>query len=193
MEWLQTIKEDLMKAQIVRFETDGKKYDYVVNPLSSGAPEIPTEALWGCAFEVAKVCEMRGIQKILTPEAMGIHVATALSMVTGIPMLVIRKKPYHLAGEIAVTKSTGYSTEKMFVNSVSPGDRVLLVDSIIATGGTYIAIIEALTKNKVTVQDAVAVIERVELGGVQKVREKTGVTVKTLIKLLLKDGKPVIT
>jgi len=52
-------------------------YEYVVNPLSSGVPEIPTEALWGCAFEVARVANVKASSKIITPEAMGIQIATA--------------------------------------------------------------------------------------------------------------------
>jgi hypothetical protein len=32
-------------------------YEYVVNPHDSGVPEIPTEALWGCAFEIATISD----------------------------------------------------------------------------------------------------------------------------------------
>jgi adenine phosphoribosyltransferase len=80
-----------------------------VNPLSSGLPEIPTDALWGCAFEVARVGDVKRCNKIVTPEAMGIQIATALSLVTGIPMLVIRKKSYVLPTEINVLKKTRYA------------------------------------------------------------------------------------
>ena len=192
MDWLETIREDLRKATIVRIPSQQGYYDYVVNPLSSGVPEIPTEALWGCAFEVARIADVKNCAKIITPEAMGIHVATALSLVTGIPMLVIRKKSYMLPTEIRIVKRTGYAQEVMYANGLESGDSVLLVDSIIATGGTYLAIIRELLSHGITIADAVAVIERVELGGVERVEKETGIKVKTLIRLRLRNGKPLI-
>jgi adenine phosphoribosyltransferase len=192
LEWLETIRQDLAKARVIKLRGAEGTYDYIINPLSSGAPALPTEALWGCAFEIARVSDVRGARKILAPEAMGIHVATALCMVTGKPLLVIRKKPYHLPGEITITKETGYAREDMYINDVNPGDHILLVDSIIATGGTYVAIIEALRANGVHILDAVAVIERVELGGVEFVKQQTDVEVKTLVKVGLKDGVPYV-
>lgn len=192
LEWLETIRQDLAKARVVKLQGREGTYDYIINPLSSGAPALPTEALWGCAFEIARVSDVRGSNKILAPEAMGIHVATALCMVTGKPLLVVRKKPYHLPGEIPITKETGYAREDMFINDVYPGDQILLVDSIIATGGTYAAIINALHENNVHVQDAVAVIDRVELGGVEFVKQQTGIEVKTLVRVALQDGRPYV-
>jgi len=190
LDWLETIREDLRKATIVRIPSKQGYYEYIVNPLSSGVPEIPTEALWGCAFEVARVANVKASNKIITPEAMGIQIATALSLVTGIPMLVIRKKSYMLPTEIKIVKRTGYAEEVMYANGLNPGDTALLVDSIIATGGTYLAIIKELVSHGIVLADAVAVIERVELGGVERVEKETGVKVKTLIRLRLEQGKP---
>lgn len=192
MDWLETIREDLRKATVVRIPSEQGYYNYVVNPLSSGVPEIPTEALWGCAFEVARVGNVKQCNKIVTPEAMGIHIATALSLVTGKPMLVIRKKSYMLPNEIKISKRTGYAEETMYANGLQSGDSVLLVDSIIATGGTYLAIIKEFMSQGITIGDAVAVIDRVELGGVDRVQRETGIKVKTLIRLRLQDGKLLI-
>jgi len=189
MDWLKTIRDDLRKAIVVHMTDGNRSYDYIVNPLSSGVPAIPTEALWGCAFEVARIANPREVDKIITPEAMGIHIASALSMVTGKPMLVLRKRPYFLEGEVEVVKRTAYSESRMYINGLKRGDKVLLVDSIISTGGTFSALIKGLKRLGVEVVDAVAVIERVEQGGVRRVREDTGIDVKTLVKIRLVSGK----
>jgi len=192
LDWLETIREDLRKATVVRIPAEGGFYEYVVNPLSSGVPEIPTEALWGCAFEVARLGNVKGCGKIVTPEAMGIHIATALSLVTGLPMLIIRKKSYMLPDEVRIVKKTGYAEEIMYANALKSGDTILLVDSIIATGGTYLAIIRELVSRGIIIGDAIAVIERVGLGGVDRIERETGIKVKTLIRLRLQKGRPVI-
>jgi len=187
LDWLEKIKEDLRRAKVITYSAYGASYRYMVNPLSSGVPEIYPEALWGCTYEIAKAADIKHANKILAPEAMGIHLAAAVSMVTGLPFLVARKISYKLPGEIEVVKRTGYAESKLYINHVNPGDKVLLVDSIIATGGTISAIIKALEANKVEVVDIVVVIERKELNGVERVRKETGKQVKTLIKTVIKD------
>ncbi len=189
MDWLGTVKEDLLKASIVQIKQADRVYDYIVNPLSSGVPEIPSQALWGCGYEVARILNLKGADKIMAPEAMGFHIATAVSMVTGLPMLMIRKRPYHLPGEVAVTKRTAYEESVMYLNGVKAGDSVVLVDSIIATGGTLLPIIKALQGMGVVVHDAGVVIEREGLDGVALIARETGVRVKTLLKVDILNHK----
>jgi adenine phosphoribosyltransferase len=192
MDWLGTVKEDLLKAAIVKMKQSDRVYDYIVNPLSSGVPEIPSQALWGCGYEVGRILNLKGADKIMAPEAMGFHIGTALSMVTGLPLLMIRKRPYYLPGEVPIRKKTGYEESVMYINSVKPGEKVVLVDSIIATGGTLLSIIRALQGMGVTVHDAGVVIERKGLNGVSIIEEETGVRVKTLLKIDLVGGRVVI-
>ena len=193
MDWLKEVKEDLRKARVVKVRHKDATYDYIVNPLSSGVPEIPSQALWGCAYEMARILDLEDAQKIMVPEAMGFHIGAALSMVTGLPLLMIRRRQYFLKGEIKVTKKTGYEESVMYLNGVKRGDRVVLVDSIIATGGTLIAIINALQSIGVKVKDVAAVVDRKNLGGVDKVLKSTGIHVKTLVGAEIKNGKVVVT
>jgi len=193
LDWLREIKEDLRSAKTVKLRLpDGVEYDYIVNSLSTGFPSISPKMLWGCTFEISRTIGLDGVDKILAPEAMGTHLAAALSMVTGIPMNVIRKRKYGLSNEIEVVKRTGYEETRMYINEVKPGETVVLVDSIIATGGTFASIIKALKQHGVIVHDLVAVIERTEFNGVSLVKKETGHVVKTLIKVALRDGKVTI-
>ena len=70
---------------------DRKGYPYFVNPVSDGIPVVEAGLL-------EEICD-RFLEKtdfdcdlILAPEAMGIHLATALCMRTGKPFAVIRKR-----------------------------------------------------------------------------------------------------
>jgi len=193
LDLLKELKENLLNAIILRFPApEGGFYNYIVNFLTEGLPEIPPTVLWGCAAELARIADLNNVNKLVTPEAMGIHITTALSLVTGIPMNVIRRRKYGLPGEIEIVKRTGYAESKMYANGLKPGDRVVLVDSIISTGGTYAAIIQALEKHGVTIHDVVAVIEKPDYNGVSYVEKETKHRVKTLVKVVIKDGKPAL-
>ncbi|MEM3267397.1 MAG: adenine phosphoribosyltransferase [Conexivisphaerales archaeon] len=192
MDWLRLVKEDLLKAKIVKIKQDGRSYDYIVNPLSSGVPAIPSEALWGCAYEIGRLLDIRSADKIMAPEAMGFHIGAALSMVTGLPLLMIRKRPYFLEGEIKVEKSTAYEKSYMYINGLQKREKIVLVDSIIATGGTLSAIIKAISSAGCKVIDCGVVIERVGLHGVEVVEKETGIRVKTLLKVDVIQGKVIL-
>jgi adenine phosphoribosyltransferase len=74
---------------------------------------------------------------------------------------VIRKRQYGLDGEIALSKATGYSEDEMYINDIDAGDRVLLLDDVVDTGGTLRGITGALEETGAEVVDVVAVIKRV--------------------------------
>jgi adenine phosphoribosyltransferase len=193
MDWLKEVKEDLKKARVVEIKQRDRSYDYIVNPLSSGVPEIPSQALWGCAYEMARMLDIEGADKIMAPEAMGFHIGAALSMVTGLPLLMIRKRPYLLEGEVTIRKKTGYEDSVMYINSVREGDKIVLVDSILATGGTLLSIIQALQSHGVSVQDAGVVVTRKGLGGFERVLADTGVKIKTLLYVEIVNGEVLVT
>jgi len=64
---------------------------------------------------------------------------------------------------------------------VKPGDRVLLVDDLIATGGTATAAINLLRGMGAEIVAACFVIDLPEIGGAQRLRD-LGVPVRTLME-----------
>jgi adenine phosphoribosyltransferase len=64
------------------------------------------------------------------------------------------------------------------LNGIDKGDRVLIIDDVISTGGTMKAAIRALEQAGAIIQDIVVVIER---GDGKKVIEDMGYDVQTLI------------
>ncbi|MCX6661134.1 MAG: adenine phosphoribosyltransferase [Euryarchaeota archaeon] len=90
--------------------------------------------------------------RIVTMEAMGIPLATSLSLDLGVPFTIIRKRQYGLPGEVSVEQVTGYSKSKMYINGLKKGDTVILVDDVLSTGGTLKAVLYVLKEIGVLVK-----------------------------------------
>lgn len=74
----------------------------------------------------------------------------------------------------------GSATVELHTDAVKTGDRVLLIDDLIATGGTMMAGKKLLEKLGATVMEGAAIVDLPELGGSQKLRE-SGLPLFTLI------------
>ena len=182
---MDQLKESLLDAPIV--EKEG--YHYFVHPISDGVPMLRPGLLREIVIRIIRKAKLEDVDKIVTPAAMGIHISTAVSLVTDIPLVVVRKRSYGLSGEVALSQVTGYSENEMFVNDVYEGDRVLLLDDVLSTGGTLHAILGALEEIGADVVDVVAVIKKV--GGENRLAD-TDYDVKTLINVDVVDEEVVI-
>ena len=85
---------------------------------------------------------------------------------------------------------TGYSQGELYINGLQKGDKIILVDDVVSTGGTMIAVLNALKKMGVEIVDVMAVIEKGT--GKEIVKRETGFTVKSLILVDVVDGRVVI-
>jgi adenine phosphoribosyltransferase len=64
----------------------------------------------------------------------------------------------------------GSATVELHTDAVKPGDRVLLIDDLIATGGTMMAGKKLLEKLGAHVMEGAAIVDLPELGGSDKLR-----------------------
>ena len=179
---LDKLKESLRNSPVIK----KGEYDYFVNPVTDGIPLTEPELLEEIAKEIVRRFRPEA-DKIICIEAMGIHHATVLSMKTGIPFVVVRKRRYGLPGEVAVHQMTGYSEGELYINGVDSGDRVVVIDDVVSTGGTLLAVLEALREMDVDVRDVITVIDKGE--GSRVVRERTGFNVKSLVRVDVIDGR----
>ncbi|GGE01875.1 adenine phosphoribosyltransferase [Polymorphobacter glacialis] len=115
-------------------------------------------------------------------EARGFIFGAALAQVMGCGLVLLRKKnklPGMVTG-INYALEYGVDRIEMHSDAVSPGARVVLVDDLIATGGTALAGVELLRSAGAVVDIAAFVIDLPDLGGAGHLRAK-GVDVKTLV------------
>lgn len=182
---LEKVIESLENSPIVK----KGEYNYFVNPISDGVPAMDPEILKELTAVIIDKLDLN-VDKIVAVEAMGIHLATALSLATGIPFVVIRKRQYCLPNEKEVFQKTGYGSSNLYINDLKPGEKILIIDDVVSTGGTLISLIAALKDVGVEIKDTIAIIDKGD--GRTIVEEETGIPIFSIVKLDVIDGKVVI-
>jgi adenine phosphoribosyltransferase len=153
---LERLVESLEKCPIVK----RGDYDYFIHPITDGVPKVEPALLRDVSTAMVKVLDLREVRLFVVAEAMGIHIGTTLSLMTDIPFTIVRKRRYELPGEVAVHQTTGYSKGELYLNGVRKGDRVVIVDDVLSTGGTMRALIQALEHTGADIADICVAIRR---------------------------------
>jgi adenine phosphoribosyltransferase len=107
-----------------------------------------------------------------------------------LPRTLARWTPSGAPGEVAVGIANEYlaeGTTQLYLNGVRPGDKILLVDDLISTGGTLVALAQAITLAGGEVSEIFTIGEKTENKGRAFVAEKTALSVKTLLSTDLVD------
>jgi adenine phosphoribosyltransferase len=122
------------------------------------------------------------VDRVAGIEARGFILGGAIAHQLSCGFVPIRKK-----GKLPFKRvSIGYSLEygidemEMHEDAVARGERVILVDDLIATGGTAEAAVKLLKQIGADVVAACFIVDLPDLGGAEKIR-KLGVPVRTLI------------
>jgi adenine phosphoribosyltransferase len=178
------VDRSLETAQVM----DRKGYPYLIHPLIDGIPRVEPALLrawvdWASAQSdlVAKA------NLLLAPEAMGLPLAAPVSLATGLPYAVVRKRRYGLPGEEVAYCETGYGENCLHLNDVHPGDKVLVVDDVLSTGGTLGALLATLAGKEV---EAVGALVFLDKGRVRAVlEERHGVPIRVMRTIAIEDGK----
>jgi len=167
------------------------EYDYVIHPITDGVPFITPELLKEVTDEMKKHIKKCGkFDRIVTMEAMGIPLATSLSLDLSIPFTIIRKRQYGLPGEVSVEQVTGYSKSKMYINGLKKGDTIILVDDVLSTGGTLKAVLYVLKEIGVVVKGVFIAVYK---GSCKEEITKTyGIPITTIVDIEVIDGKVTI-
>ncbi len=122
------------------------------------------------------------IDKVAGVEARGFILGGAIAHQLSAGFVPIRKKGKlpHATVRVAYSLEYGIDEMEMHTDAVARGERVILVDDLIATGGTAEGAVKLLTQMGAEVVAACFVIDLPELGGAEKLR-KLGVPVRTLV------------
>ncbi|CCM76607.1 adenine phosphoribosyltransferase [Rhizobium mesoamericanum] len=123
------------------------------------------------------------IDKIAGTEARGFILGGAVAHQLSAGFVPIRKKGKLPRDTVRVAYSLEYGVDEMemHLDAVQPGEKVILVDDLIATGGTAVAATQLLRQMGAEVVSACFVIDLPDLGGRKKL-EELGVDVRTLVE-----------
>lgn len=99
-----------------------------------------------------------GLDRVAGPELGAVALASAVSLQTNLPFVIVRKKV------------KGYGTDRAVEGELQPGERVMVVEDIVSTGTEAIRAAQRLRELDVTVEGILAVIDR-QQGGAENVEE----------------------
>lgn len=122
------------------------------------------------------------IDKIAGIEARGFIIGGAIAHQLSAGFIPIRKKGKlpHKSVRVAYSLEYGIDEMEMHADAVEKGERVILVDDLIATGGTAEGAVKLLRQMGANVVAAVFMVDLPDLGGAAKLRA-LGVAVRTLV------------
>ena len=122
------------------------------------------------------------IDKIAGIEARGFIIGGAIAHQLSAGFVPIRKKGKlpHKSVSVAYSLEYGLDEMEMHEDAVATGERVILVDDLIATGGTAAAAVQLLRQMGADVVSAVFMVDLPDLGGADKLRA-LNVNVRTLV------------
>lgn len=184
---LQRLKDSLLAAPII-WKGD---YPYFIHPLTDGVPRLDPTVLTAVVELIEDAVKWDSIDLILGIEAMGLPLTSPLSMRNNRPQVVVRKRSYGLEGELAIDQSTGYSKGSMFLNDINKGERILIVDDVLSTGGTLDAIIQGAEALGAVIASVVVVVEKGP--GLAQLQEKhPHIEISSIVRLEMDEGKVVL-
>ena len=130
---------------------------------------------------LASMISGKKIDLVVSVEARGFILGSALAYKIGAGMVPVRKKGKlpHKTYEVTYDLEYGQDTLAIHEDAVKPGDKVLIVDDLLATGGTTAATIKLVEKLKGEIVDILFLIELTFLKGRDKIK---GYPVFSLVK-----------
>ena len=122
------------------------------------------------------------IDKVAGIEARGFILGGAVAHQLSAGFVPLRKKGKlpHRTRAVEYALEYGVDAIEMHLDAVLEGERVMLIDDLIATGGTALAAIDLLSQAKAEIVAAAFVIDLPELGGADRLRAG-GVAVSALV------------
>ena len=147
-------KEGIIFRDITTLMNDGDAYKYATE-------------------QIVKFAKDKNVDLVVGPEARGFIFGCPVSYALGIGFVPVRK-PHKLPREVieySYDLEYGSNTLCMHKDAIKPGQRVLIVDDLLATGGTMEATIKLVEELGGIVEGLAFLIELEDLKGREKLKD----------------------
>ncbi|GAM04033.1 adenine phosphoribosyltransferase [Novosphingobium sp. MBES04] len=133
----------------------------------------------GMMADKVQACEGQAIAGI---EARGFIFGAAIAAKLALPFIPVRKPGKLPVPVLAIDYALEYGTDTLEVDpgAVVDGSRIVLIDDLLATGGTALAACELLRRAGGVVAEALFLVDLPDLGGAERLRS-AGVAVEALL------------
>lgn len=141
------------------------------------------EGLTAAVEHIARRAGAVGVGAIAGLEARGFIFGAAVASMLMLGFVPVRKAGKLPVPTIGVDYALEYGEARLEIDPtlIEPGERVIIVDDLIATGGTALAAAQLLRQAGAVVDRALFVIDLPDLGGAQLLREN-GIAVEALME-----------
>ena len=132
------------------------------------------DAFKECIDQMSKILTRLNFDKIAAIESRGFMFSSALCYNLSKPLILMRKKDKLPAAKYSQDFELEYgkATLEIHKDSIEPEEKVLIVDDLIATGGTSEAGAKLVEKSEGIVSGFVFVINLFDLGGIELLKKK---------------------
>lgn len=165
----------------------GKKY--CINSLTDHVPITRPEFLEQVQQEFSNKVDFSQVDVLVGEEDRGGYLCALTAVSQKKPFTLTKWNPTNMEGETLVKFRNLYTHGNLYLNGVNEmqGKKVVIIEDIIDTGGTVIAMIQLLRKNNIEIVDVIAVAEKADYGGIENIKKETGITPKVLVSFISGD------
>jgi len=175
MDFVKEFSTFLHENKIIRFGdftlASGKKSSYYVDlRLVPSYPHQFRKMVKYLQNEIIKDIGLDKFDSIVSVPTGGLVIASALAIETVKPLIYVRSKP------------KDYGTSKSVEGKIQEGMKVVMIDDVATTGGSVVNGIKSLKEEKIKVEDAYVIVNRME--GADYALEKEGVTLHSITNVM---------
>jgi orotate phosphoribosyltransferase len=165
----------LHENKIIRFGdftlASGKKSSYYVDlRLVPSYPHQFRKMVKYLQNEIIKDVGLDKFDSLVSVPTGGLVIASALAIETVKPLIYVRSKP------------KDYGTSKSVEGKIQEGMKVVMIDDVATTGGSVVNGIKSLKEEKIKVEDAYVIVNRME--GADEALEEEGVTLHSITNVM---------
>ncbi|MBU0975749.1 MAG: phosphoribosyltransferase family protein [Patescibacteria group bacterium] len=185
---LARIKRSFLDIPIIN---GSNGYPYVLLSLTDSVPPMDPTLLEDMADLLVMEGDFLNVDVIVSEADRGGGPLThAIALRVGIPYVLANWYPNGIKGETKVKTSIGFSGEgHIYVNGLKSGQKAIIVDDILSSGGTVDALAMALKGSGVVVSEALFVGEKLGIGGRDRILKNHNIQIKSLVQFCIKDNK----